>query len=75
MYLENAKKLCCDVRYKVILTDIQMPVMDGITSAKLILENQAKLVHEGFNIPEIKVVPVSAYSDEETRKKCLEVGM
>ena len=51
MYLQNAKKLCCDVRYKVILTDIQMPVMDGITSAKLILENQAKLVHEGFNIP------------------------
>ena len=40
-----------------------MPVMDGITSAKLIFENHAKLVHEGFNLPQIKVVPVSAYND------------
>ena len=44
MYLANAQKICCDVRYKVVLTDIQMPVMDGIESARLILENQAKLV-------------------------------
>lgn len=52
-----------------------MPVMDGITSAKLILESQVKLLQEGFNLPQIKIVPVSAYSDEETRKKCLDAGM
>ena len=44
-----------------------MPVMDGIESAKLILENQAKFVQQGFNLPPIKIGAVSAYNDEETK--------
>ena len=36
-YQKNMTKSCCDVRYKVILLDIQMPVMDGIEAAKNIL--------------------------------------
>ena len=75
MYLANAQKICCDVRYRVVLTDIQMPVMDGIESAKLILENQAKFVQQGFNLPPIKIAAVSAYNDEETKQKCIGVGV
>ncbi len=30
MYYRNMTKTCCNVRYRLILTDIQMPNMDGI---------------------------------------------
>ena len=33
LYKKNMEKTCCDVRYKLIITDIQMPEMDGITEA------------------------------------------
>ena len=36
MYFRNMTKTCCDVRYQVIFTDINMPVMDGITEAQQI---------------------------------------
>ena len=33
MYIANMTKTCCDVRYRIILTDINMPRMDGIEAA------------------------------------------
>jgi CheY-like chemotaxis protein len=36
MYIRNMAKTCCEVRYRVIFTDINMPEMDGITEAQQI---------------------------------------
>ena len=38
LYEKNMQKKCCNVRYKVVLSDIQMPVMDGFDCIKNILE-------------------------------------
>ena len=68
MYIANASKTCCDVRYKIILTDIQMPVMDGVESAKIIMQNNTRLIAEGNrSLSKIKIVTVSAYNDEEIK--------
>ena len=40
MYKENIAKQCCQVRYKAIFTDIQMPVMDGLTEAREIRSHE-----------------------------------
>ena len=63
MYIANAKKICCDVRYRLVLTDIQMPVMDGIKAAKLIRQKQAQLVAKGINLRPIMLATVTAYDD------------
>ena len=37
MYLANMQKTCCDIRYRIVLTDINMPRMDGIEASEKIL--------------------------------------
>ena len=34
MFKKDLFKTCCDVRYQIVLMDINMPVMNGIDSAK-----------------------------------------
>ena len=63
MYIANAEKHCCDVRYRLILTDIQMPIMDGIKAAKLIRQRQAYFVAKGINLRPIMIAIVTAYDD------------
>jgi CheY-like chemotaxis protein len=38
MFEKNQAKTCCNVRYKLILTDLNMPKMDGFDAATKILE-------------------------------------
>ena len=38
MFERNQSKTCCNVRYRLILTDLNMPKMDGFDAAKKILE-------------------------------------
>jgi CheY-like chemotaxis protein len=33
-FIKNYEKQCCDVRYKLILTDLNMPEMDGFDAAR-----------------------------------------
>lgn len=75
MYIANAEKICCDVRYKLILTDIQMPVMDGIKASKLIRQKQTQFVAQGINLPSIKIATVSAYDDQTTKKRADKAGI
>jgi CheY-like chemotaxis protein len=56
--------------YRLILMDIQMPVMDGIESTKRI----RAMEHE-TGAPRVAIIGVSANSDGETRKEALAAGM
>ena len=44
LYLRSMTKTCCNKRYKLILTDIQMPTMDGIAEAKSIKKHEKTLL-------------------------------
>jgi CheY-like chemotaxis protein/HPt (histidine-containing phosphotransfer) domain-containing protein len=55
-------------KYDLILMDIQMPIMDGLTAAKTIREQ------DGPNKDSI-IVALTANADDETLKMCSENGM
>lgn len=54
----------------IILMDIQMPVMDGITATKKI-----RLGAAGQNKKEVPVIAVTAHAIKVDKKKCLNAGM
>lgn len=58
--IKNAKSLSPDV----IITDINMPVMDGITAIKILKEK----------IPSMKIIALTMYSDDQTIIKTLNAG-
>ena len=60
MYEENMRKTCCDIRYQLILTDIMMPVMDGIEEAKSIFALEKELEKDMPNLPKIQIIAVTA---------------
>lgn len=43
LYKKNMAKKCCSVRYNIILTDINMPRMDGISMTQKILNHHKNL--------------------------------
>ena len=49
----------------IILMDIQMPVMDGFTAARKILQQAA----------DVPIIGVTAHALHEERDKCLDAGM
>jgi len=74
-YYRSMTKTCCEVRYKAIFTDIQMPEMDGITEVQTILSHQKILLKKNPNLPKVHFVMVTAYDDEEIVKKCNSMGI
>ena len=61
-YKQNITKVCCKTRYKIIMTDIMMPIMDGYQEAEEIHKLQAKLREVDPTIPEIIIVAITAAS-------------
>ncbi|MCD4773632.1 MAG: response regulator [Bacteroidales bacterium] len=57
-------------KYDVILMDIQMPEMDGITATKKIRE-----IEKTNNSPEIKIIAITANAQKEDRDLCMTAGM
>ncbi len=58
-------------QYDLILMDIQMPVMDGITATKIIRQLELKKKPK----ENIQIVAITANSLKDDRQKCLEAGM
>jgi two-component system sensor histidine kinase/response regulator len=53
--------------YDIVLMDMQMPVMDGITATKLIRHN--------FNANDLPVVAMTANAMKADRDRCIDAGM
>ena len=58
-------------KYDLILMDIQMPIMDGITASRKIREIENKRNSKS----KVKILAVTAYAMENDRQKCLAAGM
>jgi len=65
----NQEKVCCG-GFKLVLMDLQMPVMDGIEATGEI----KKMVLSGA-IKNVSVVAVTAYAAQTEREKCQRAGM
>ena len=55
--------------FDLILTDVEMPIMDGFEAARRI---RSREISPGHHIP---IVAMTAYAMKEDREKCLEAGM
>ena len=74
MYYRNMTKTCCEIRYRVIFTDIQMPEMDGITELKQIKHHEKNLRSKNPALNEIVIVMVSAFDELDVIQKCFDLG-
>jgi CheY-like chemotaxis protein len=57
--------------YDLILMDVQMPEMDGLTATKLIRKNPVKSQVKS----QIKIIAMTANVRPEDRQACLDAGM
>jgi signal transduction histidine kinase/CheY-like chemotaxis protein/uncharacterized membrane protein affecting hemolysin expression/HPt (histidine-containing phosphotransfer) domain-containing protein len=60
-------------RYDVVLMDIEMPDIDGITATKTIRAGGA--LETPVLDPNVPIVAVTAHAVEDVRQQCLEAGM
>ena len=56
MFKKNFEKTCCNIRYKIIFTDVNMPVLNGLDAAK-----QIKSYLTEKEKPTVPIVASTAY--------------
>lgn len=70
MFEKNMKKMCCQYKYKMVITDINMPIMDGYQLA----ENIIKFCREN-RIAQVPVIAVTSFESNEVKMKAKQVGI
>jgi len=68
---QEAINALSNIDYKLVLMDIQMPVMDGIEATKQIRSNSDSRVLN----PNIPIIAVTALASKEGEKRCYDAGM
>lgn len=75
----EAIKILQQVPYDVVLMDVEMPELDGITATQRILKERSQQQQEdvdGLSLnSELYIIALTAYATEEDRQKCLKAGM
>lgn len=71
-FCADQNKTCCSLRYRLILTDLDMPVMDGIQAARKVFKLQRKAKSTSAAAP---IVAVTAYDDSTTFYQCKNAGI
>jgi signal transduction histidine kinase len=66
----EALEMVKNKRYDLVLMDMQMPGVDGFTSTRYIREWEKEEI-VGASVP---IIALTAYSREEDRKRCMDVG-
>ena len=75
MFERNMRKTCCDIRYKAIFSDIQMPVMDGITAMKIVQEREAEFRRADPTRPKVHIAFVSSFDAPDVIQQCKDIGV
>ena len=70
---EAALALLAEAEFDLVLMDIEMPSMDGLTAARLIRAG-GRADAPVFN-PQVPIVAVTAHVSAEVRQACVEAGM
>jgi NarL family two-component system response regulator LiaR len=61
---EEAVRMCRSLKPDVVLMDLMMPVMDGVTATRIIHENQ----------PDIRIIALTSFGDKEWVEGALKAG-
>ena len=69
------QKTCCDIRYRIVLTDINMPRMDGIEASEKILAEQKRLIELNSQHPRVMIVAVTAYDSADIVSRVNNAGI
>lgn len=77
MFQKDLLKTCCELHYKLVLMDLNMPIMDGYDATIQILSQFRKVFPDEQypNGDKLFVVAVTAFVNDENIKKCFKVGM
>mmetsp|Transcript_15527 Transcript_15527/g.10896 ORF Transcript_15527/g.10896 Transcript_15527/m.10896 type:complete len:123 (-) Transcript_15527:76-444(-) len=75
LFRKSLEKTCCNVHYRIVLMDLNMPIMDGFEATTRILQMQSDALKSGTkNLKECKVAALTAFVNQETIDFCYKTG-